>query len=113
MELSANASKFRAMGIEPVSLTYDAIDELKKFSKKHDINFALLSDKDSGYIKTINILNTSIPQDTKYFGVPYPGIMLVNKDGIVVHKFAEEGYKKRPAMSEVLDAAMKLSTSGK
>ncbi len=56
-------------------------------------------------IRQLELLNETIPSDTKYFGVPYPGIFMVNADGVIKGKFAEEDYRKRPLMSDLLEAA--------
>ena len=71
----------------------------------------MLSDSDSAVIRQLGLLNTEMPQDTKYFGVPYPGIFLIDAKGNIAAKFAEEGYKARPLVEDLMSAIEQLSAS--
>ncbi|MFT7220790.1 MAG: hypothetical protein ACI8Z1_002410, partial [Candidatus Azotimanducaceae bacterium] len=46
-----------------------------------------------------------------YFGVPYPGVFLVNGEGKIVAKFAEEDYRERPLLDDLLTAVEKLAST--
>lgn len=109
MELSAIQDQFDQYGISIVGLLYDPVQQLARFKGKHKIQYTLLSDEDSSVIKQYGLLNKEMPQATKYFGVPYPGIFLVDAQGKIVAKFAEEGYKDRPLLADLLSAVEKLS----
>jgi peroxiredoxin len=87
----------------------DHADTLSQFRLRHDIPYLLLSDPASAVIKQYGIFNFSYEPGTKYHGVPWPGIFLVNSEGVIVRKFAEESYRDRPLIEDVIQAAMELS----
>jgi hypothetical protein len=41
------------------------------------------------------ILNKAYTKGDDNYGIPYPGIVIVNKKGKVIHKYFYEGYKNR------------------
>ena len=62
---------------------------------KFGITFPLLSDETSNVIRGFGILNTHIPDDHKWSGVPYPGTYMVGDDGLVFSNFfAEHGTRE-------------------
>ncbi len=96
-------------GINVVGVTYDPVAHQRKFVGKHKISFPVMSDIDSIVIQQLGILNTDMPRETQYYGVPYPGIYLLDADSRVNAKFAEEDYRDRPLLKDVMDAAGKLA----
>ena len=42
------------------------------------------------------------------YGIPHPGALLLDADGVVRGKFAIAGYKERPSFEVMLQAASKL-----
>lgn len=111
MELSGNKGEFSKHGVTIVGLLYDPVKQLSRFSAKHKIGFTLLSDESSQVIREYGLLNTEMPKETKYFGVPYPGVFLVNAEGQIVAKFAEKDYRERPLLEDLLNAVEKLSAT--
>ena len=111
MELSAAKDQFNDHGVSIVGLLYDPVKQLTRFKAKHKIAYTLLSDEGSTVIQQYGILNKEMPQETKYYGVPYPGIFLVDQQGKIVAKFAEEGYKKRPLLATLLKAVEEMSAT--
>lgn len=102
------APDLQAMGIGVAGITYDSPEQQSRFVAKYDISYPVLSDVDSVVIRQLEILNTEIPPDLKYFGAPYPGIYLLDAEKRVVAKFAEEDYRDRPLLSDVLNATEEL-----
>ncbi len=93
------------MGLGVIALTYETEEKHLKFTKQYNIGYTILSDPESKYIKALGILNTEYDSDSMAYGVPYPGIFLVDAKGIVRAKFAEEGYRARPLLDDVLSTA--------
>jgi peroxiredoxin len=91
------------------ALLYDSPEELSHFQGKYDISYRLLSDPQSAAINQLGLLNTDMEPGTKYYGVPYPGVLLIDANGIVRAKFAELSYKDRPLMSEIISAVEQLT----
>jgi hypothetical protein len=62
----------------------------------------LLSDKGNVFIREFGILNTNIPKDHSFFGIPFPGDYLVSPDGVIRAKYFLPDYETRVASSEIL-----------
>jgi DsbC/DsbD-like thiol-disulfide interchange protein len=61
----------------------------------------MLSDKGSAVIRKYGILNTNVPPDHMFYGIPFPGMYLLGPDDKVRVKYFEPEYEKRIASSEV------------
>jgi peroxiredoxin len=72
------------------------------------ITFPVLSDPDSSAIIQLGLLNPNYDPSSKYYGVPYPGVFLVDSTGIIVGKFAEQSYRDRPLMEHLIRAVNEL-----
>ena len=97
------------MGINVVAITYDPFPLLKEVELDEGIEFTLLQDIDRKHVEAFGILNTSDYQPgDRAWGVPYPGIFLIDPDGLVRYKFAEESYRVRPDFADVLEAAASM-----
>ena len=100
---------FTALGVETVALLYDSPRDLKYFARKHGLDFSLVSDKGSAVIRELGLLNTKMDPRTRYYGVPLPGIFLLDPEGRIVAKFAEQNYRDRPAFADLTDAVSSLT----
>jgi peroxiredoxin len=83
---------------------YDSPAKLAHFSEKYGITFPVLSDPKSSAIIQLGILNPTYDPSTRYYGVPYPGVFLLNSKGVIVGKFAEKDYRDRPLMENLIQA---------
>ncbi len=101
-------AQFKEMGFHVATMTYDPVDILEISSGDHEATFPMLSDAD-GYknVMAMGILNAQYEPGHRAYGIPYPGIFLLDSDGIILAKFAEEDYKMRPDFSLVLEEAAK------
>ena len=109
MQLTNIAEQFEAMGVSVVAMTYDSIETLQEVSEDEGIRFTLLRDEDITHVNLLGILNdTDYEPGERAYGVPYPGIFLISRDGIIRAKFAEESYRDRPDFSDILAAAANL-----
>jgi DsbC/DsbD-like thiol-disulfide interchange protein len=61
-----------------------------------------LSDKGSVVIRKFGILNTNVPNDVMFYGIPFPGDYLINPDGVVREKLFLPDYQERAAASQVV-----------
>jgi hypothetical protein len=75
---------------------------LQAFTKRYSITFPLLSDAGSAAIKRFGLLNREEKAGTSTYGIPYPGTFLVNRNGVITHRFFEASYRERDATSSVL-----------
>lgn len=103
IDMNKVEKEIETLGYGLASISYDNIEELAKFSKKQSIAYPMLSDTNSQIIKAFDILNEEMEQGTKGYGIPHPAVYIINAEGVVVARFAEEGYKKRPPSSLILE----------
>jgi len=93
---------FQSRGVTVIGISYDSTQILKSFSDKFNISYPLLSDAGSFVIKEFGILNTKIDSGKKSFGIPYPGIYIIDKNLKVIDKQFEQSYSARPTAANVL-----------
>ena len=92
--------------VKLVGLSYDAVDVLAKFAEKEKITFPLLSDPESKTIQAYGLLNKEAKDKSE--GIPYPGTMLIDKDGVIRAKLFHDGFIKRHDAEDILKAAADL-----
>ena len=108
MQLTEISDQIEAMGISVVALTYDSVELLKTVQEDQDIQFTLLHDEDVSHVNAFGVRNLDYEPGHRVYGIPYPGIFLVDPNGVIKAKFAEERYQDRPPFEDVLEAAAKL-----
>ena len=103
MQLQQRLPEFHAAGIEVFAVSYDSVDVLARFAEEFGITYPLLSDEGSVVIRAYGILNTLIrPEETEYYGLPYPGTYALDTDGRVTEKSFFRNYRVRPSTPSVL-----------
>lgn len=98
-------AQFNAIGFNVATMTYDPVATLKEAEAEYETTFPMLYDQDSAHIKAMGILNTQYEPGHRAYGIPYPGIFVLDNNGVIRAKLAEEDYRIRPDLSLVLDAA--------
>ena len=109
LDLNDSAGEFEQKGYPLVVLSYDSVEKLGKFNKKHQVDITLLSDPMSSVIRDFGILNMEHAKGSFAYGVPHPAVYVIGKDGTIQAKYTEEGYKKRPAKQSILGGIEGLS----
>lgn len=102
MEFQTAQPAFAALGYHIAGISYDTPDVTAAFAEKRNVHFPLLTDQDSALIKALGILNEDHAPSTKFYGIPNPAVYIIGKDGAVSRIFAEEGYKSRPEIADIL-----------
>jgi peroxiredoxin Q/BCP len=100
VQLRDNVQKLNESGVRVVGISYDSVEVLKTFSDKESIPFPLLSDEDSETIKKYGLHFKG--------GLPHPGTVLIDKEGVIRAKLFEEGYRTRHTIEELVSAAKGL-----
>jgi peroxiredoxin len=108
VQLTEISDQIEAMGISVVALTYDSVELLKTVQEDQNIQFTLLHDEDVSHVNAFGIRNLDYEPGHRVYGIPYPGIFLVDPNGVIKAKFAEERYQDRPPFEDVLEAAAQL-----
>ena len=93
-------------GVVVVGISYDAVEILDTFAKKQKIEFPLLSDPDHKTIEAYGLLNKEAKG--KQEGVPYPGTMILDKEGVIRAKLFFDGVIARHAAADMIKAAKEI-----
>ncbi len=107
IQLEAEKATFDAAGINLVAITYDPPTTQQQFIEQQGITIPVLSDIDATTFKTLGILNTDYQPGDDSYGIPFPGMIVVDNKGTVVGKLFIEAYSSRVNASAALDYALK------
>ncbi|MEM9255374.1 MAG: redoxin domain-containing protein [Pseudomonadota bacterium] len=102
VQLQEYLGEFKASGIGVVGLTYDAPELQQAFVDKNGIGYPLLSDDSAATVKALGILNTEYSPGDSAYGIPYPGIFVIDAEGEIVGKIFLDGYRQRVSADAVL-----------
>lgn len=105
IQLQENKAGFDAAGIGMVVITYDKPDVQQAFVDKFHITIPVLSDTNALSFKTLGILNENYTPGDFQYGIPHPGVIVVDSDGRVVGKLFLEDYSSRVDSTAVLEFA--------
>ena len=104
----------------PFAISYDSVDVLAAFAAKQQITYALLSDEGSKVIRELGMLNEhvyehhaayGIAKRDHHWGVPYPGVFLLDEQGCVKEKRFQQSYRERETGVAVLERGFGLESS--
>jgi peroxiredoxin len=93
--LNKDLQNFATLGYGLAGISYDSLEVLNQFVNQHAIKYPLLADTQAQTMAAYGILNKAYTKGDDNYGIPYPGIVIVNKKGKVIHKYFYEGYKNR------------------
>ena len=102
VQLQENLEAFEESGIAVVALTYDAPELQAAFINEHGITYPFLSDIDAASVKNLGILNPDYEPGDGAYGIPWPGIFVVNANREIVGKIFLEPYSLRVDAAGVL-----------
>lgn len=102
MELGQQQEAYRKRGMEIASLSYDSPELLRNFAGRKGLRYTMLSDPESRTIRAFGILNDNFPKDNPFYGVPFPGMYLIDEHGVVTAKYFEQDHRERYTAASVL-----------
>ena len=102
VQLQQQLKSFEEAGIAVVALTYDAPDLQQAFIANEGITYPFLSDIEASSVMALDILNTEYQPGDGAYGIPYPGIFVLDKDLNIVGKVFVDSYTKRVDAQSVL-----------
>ncbi len=102
MELQDTLDELAEQGLGLVVISYDTPEVIRHFAERVGITYPLLADTDSKIIRAFDILNTNIPEDHEWYGVPFPGTYVVDADGIIKAKYFEQDHRERYTADSIL-----------
>jgi hypothetical protein len=101
VELEQSRAEFEKRGLTVVGISYDSQAILKSFADRRGIHFPLLADPESKVIRAYGLLNETVPKGA-FFGIPYPGIFVLDARAAVVAKYFEDDYTERYTAADIL-----------
>lgn len=113
IDLNTNAVKdIKARGYGLAAISYDKTRDLERFHRKWRVEFPLLSDEGSKMINALGLRNPYYEEGHYAHGVPYPVIMVLDKDKKIIAKLMRESYRERPEPEVILEILDTLSATG-
>src|SRR5215471_3525687 len=104
VELQRVAPDLAANGVALFATSYDSVEVLRNFADAHGITYPLLSDEGSHAMRGLGLINDRVQEDHAVYGIqpnprhvnlPYPGLFVLDSDGLVTQKRFYESYRKR------------------
>lgn len=102
MELKDAPGPLAERGYKLAAISYDPTDVLERFTAQREIPYPLLSDPGSVTIDAFKLRDMRYPPTSFAWGVPYASIYVITPRGVLRGKLAEEDYKVRPPLSQIL-----------
>ena len=106
IQLQETRADFDAAGIGMVAITYDEPALQQAFIDKYGITIPVLSDANALSFKTLGILNENYAPGDFQYGIPHPGMIVIDPQGTVVGKLFLEAYSSRVDSTAALAFAM-------
>ena len=108
MQLQEQTADFEEAGIGIVAITYDAPELQQVFIDAAAITYPLLSDIDAETILTLGILNEQYEPGDLAYGIPHPGVFVVDPELNIAGKIFVEDYQVRVDGEGTLAFALKV-----
>jgi peroxiredoxin len=100
------------------AISYDSVETLAGFAAKHGITYPLLADEGSRVIRDLGMLDDDLDRHHAEFGrqvrddqrgVAYPGVFLLDRDGVVAEKRFHPKYRIRDTGTGLLESALGIA----
>jgi peroxiredoxin len=121
VELQSRLAEFEQANTSVFAISYDPVEVLAGFAEQHGISFPLLSDPGSVTIKRLGLLNQHVAEQQAFYGrgveprhegIPYPGLFMLDENGVIVSRQFEQSYRVRPAPDVLLEELVPLDAIG-
>jgi peroxiredoxin len=118
VQLQQVHSTLIAQQVALFAISYDSVATLSQFADKHAIGYPLLSDQGSHVMRALGLINDHVGEDHAFYGIaasarhvglPYPGIFVLDRHGLIVHKQFHESYRVRDTGAGALTQLLGLT----
>jgi hypothetical protein len=100
--LQQSLAACEAQGVKIAAISYDSPTVLSRFANQYGITYPLLTDAGSQVIRHFGILNHNMPEGDPFYGVPFPGMYLLDGMGRVQAKSFFVDHTTRPTAAAFL-----------
>jgi hypothetical protein len=106
-------------GVALFAISYDSVEILHNFAATHGITYQLLSDEGSHAMRGLGLINDRVQEDHAVYGIkpnarhvnlPYPGVYVLDRDGVVTQKRFYESYRERDTGTGLIAQALGIVT---
>lgn len=87
-------------------MTHDKVHLLEKFARRYPLNYPVLSDRGARMVNAFRVRNKSARRGTPQYGIPHPGVVLIDASGVIRAKAAIRGYVERPRFEDIYAMAV-------
>ena len=105
VQLQKDIKDIEAANVQVVGISYDSVDVLAKFTKKHGITFPLLADPDSKVIDAYGVRNARARGSQ--VGIPNP-ITIIVDDNLIVRGQLPGKVVRRHSTKQLIDMVKSL-----
>jgi peroxiredoxin len=91
-----------------VAITYDAPELQQAFIEAGSVDYPFLSDIDAESFNILGILNDEYGPGDDSYGIPFPGVFVLNPELEIVGKVFEGRYQSRVDAETTLAYALKV-----
>ena len=102
MQLEEHKAEFDKLGIAVVGMTYDSLEVLAGLHAEEELSYPLLQDVDAEHVNALGIRNEDYPEGHRAYGIPHPGVIFIDAEGIIRAKYAVAGYRERPPFDALI-----------
>jgi len=106
VQLQEHVDAFEAAGLGIVVITYDSPELQRAFIDAGAITYPMMSDINTATMTALGILNEEYSPGEPAYGIPHPGVFVLNPKGEIVGKIFVEDYAKRVDAADTLDYAL-------
>src|SRR4030095_15354814 len=119
VELQQVAPALAAERVSLVAISYESVEILHNFAATHGITYHLLSDEGSHAMRGLSLINDRVQEDHAVYGIkpnarhvklPYPGVYVLDRDGVVTQKRFYESYRERDTGTGLIAQALGIVT---
>ena len=107
-DVNAHLERFRALGLNVVSVSVDDVEQIAKFAETQDIGYTMLADPQGAMNLSLGIRDEQYPVGSKAFGVPRPTLYVIDRENTIRLRYMEPTYRTRPDLAMVLRDAKAL-----
>lgn len=101
-EANRKLERFRALGINVVSVSVDEVPKIAAFAREQEIGYTLLADPKGDINLALGIRDHQYPVGSAAFGVPRPTLYVLDGGGKIRLRYMEPTYRTRPDLDKVL-----------
>ncbi len=102
VDANRHAARFRALGLNVVSVSVDDVAKIAEFATSQKIEYAMLADPKGAINLSLGIRDEQYPVGSAQFGVPRPTLYVVDRSGTIRLRYMEPTYRTRPDLEAVL-----------